>query len=262
MPHAAVNGIEIAYEVMGDGPPLLMLAGLGGAGRSWGAHRERFATEFTTIVPDHRGTGDSTPALDGYTIEAHATDMAELLRALEAAPAHVVGSSTGGAIGQLMALDHPDVVRSLCLVSSWAGPDDYFERQFAVRKRVLLGEGVAAYADASALFLFAPSFAVSQPEVVRAWRDKAVSGTKNPEIMARRIDMIVAHDQRARLRDVEVPTMVLVGSEDICTPPHASRELAGLIPDATLEVMDAGHLVYNERPEEFHALVAGFLRSH
>lgn len=254
-----VEGIEIAYEQLGSGPPLLMLTGLGGVGRAWGSHIERFAADFTTIVPDHRGTGGSSKPRSGYTIEALAADMAGLVRHIGLGPAHVIGSSTGGAIAQVMALDHADTVDSMILVSSWAGPDPYFVNQFAVRQSILLDQGVTAYARSSSLFLFAPSFAAANPDAVEAWIERATAHPGDPDIMSRRIEMIVAHDQRARLSQISVPTLVMVGDEDICTPLHASRELAESIPGAHLETLPGGHLIYLEQPEMFAGVVAQFL---
>ena len=254
-----IDGIDIAYEQLGSGPPLLLLTGLGGVGRAWGDLVERFAADYTTIVPDHRGTGSSSQPSSGYTIEALASDMAGLVRHVGLGPAHIIGSSTGGAIAQVMALDHPDTVRSMVLVSSWAGPDPYFITQFEVRKSILEHQGVAAYATSSSLFLFAPSFAAAHPDVIGAWVEKATSHPAVPEIMRQRIDMIMAHDQRQRLADVSVQTLVIVGDEDTCTPPHASAELAGLIPGSRLEVLPGGHLIYLERPDEFTRAVSTFV---
>lgn len=254
-----VDGIEIAFEKPGSGPPVLLLTGLGGVGRAWGGLIERFAENHTTIVPDHRGTGSSSKPRSGYTIEALATDMSGLVRHLDLGPVHVVGSSTGGAIGQVMAIDHPDTVASVTLVDSWAGPDPYFLNQFEVRKSILLDQGVPAYTRASSLFLFAPSFAAKHPEVVESWIAKALSSPGDPEIMSQRIDMIMAHDQRDRLSRIMVPTLVMVGDEDICTPPFASRELAESIPGARFEVLPGGHLIYLEQPEMFAGTVARFL---
>lgn len=259
MDRVEVNGIGTAFEVLGDGPPLLLLTGLGGVGRAWADHRERFAERFTTIVPDHRGTGASDAPADGYTIGAHAADMAAVVAAVGRGPAHVVGSSTGGAIGQTMAIDHPEHVASLVAVSSWAGPDPYFEAQFVARRRVLTDSGPGAYAEASSLFLFDPAFASAHPDRVAAWVDKATSGPANPEVMAKRIDMIRAHDERARLDRIGVPTLVLVGEADICTPPFLSEELAAAIPGALLEVLPGGHFVYLEHPDAFFDAVVGFL---
>jgi aminoacrylate hydrolase len=160
-----------------------------------------------------------------------------------------------------MALDHADAVASLALVSSWAGPDPYFSNQFAVRRSILLEQGAGAYTRASSLFLFAPSFAAANPGVVEGWIERAGSHPGDPEIMRQRIDMILAHDQRARLSEIAVPTLVMVGDEDICTPPFASRELADSIPRARLEVLPGGHLIYLERPETFAAVVSSFLAS-
>ena len=254
-----IDDIAIAYERLGSGPPLLLLTGLGGVGRAWGSHIEWFASDFTTIVPDHRGTGRSSKPPVGYTIEALATDMAGLVRHIGQGPAHVVGSSTGGAIAQVMALDHPDTVSSMTLVSSWAGPDPYFVKQFAVRRSILLAQGVAAYAHSSSLFLFAPSFAATNPDVVEAWLERATAAPGDADIMSRRIEMILAHDQRTRLAEISIPTLVIVGDEDICTPPYASRELAESIPGARLETLPGGHLIYLEQPELFDEMVSQFL---
>jgi aminoacrylate hydrolase len=254
-----IDGIDIAFERLGSGPPLLLLTGLGGVGRAWGSHIEGFASDFTTIVPDHRGTGASAKPRTGYTIEALAADMAGLVRHVGLGPTHVVGSSTGGAIAQVMALDHPDTVSSMTLVSSWAGPDPYFLNQFAVRRSILREQGVGAYARASSLFLFAPSFAALNPEAVEAWIDRVTAHPGDPDIMRERIDMIMTHDQRARLDRISVPTLVMVGDEDICTPPFASRELAGSIPGARLEILSGGHLIYLEQPETFAETVRSFL---
>lgn len=260
MERVEVDGVGTAFEVVGSGPPLLLLTGLGGVGRAWGAHRERFAEHFTTIVPDHRGTGSSDAPPSGYTISAHAADMAAVVRSVGLGPAHIVGSSTGGAIGQTMAIDHADTVRSLVPVSSWAGPDPFFEHQFVVRRRVLTESGPLAYLEASALFLFDPAFASRNPSRVREWIQKASAGPSNPEVMAQRIDMIRAHDERARLDEITAPTLVLVGEHDICTPPHLSVELAEGIPGARLEVLPGGHFVYIEHPDAFFDAVAGFAR--
>jgi aminoacrylate hydrolase len=257
-----VDGIQIAYREIGEGSPVLLLSGLGGAGRGWGDQVDRFADRYRTIVPDHRGTGDSSKPADGYTIPALAADMAGLVRHLDTGPVHVVGSSTGGALAQLMALDHPDTVRSMVLVSSWAGPDAYFERQFAVRKAILESQGVSAYSTASALFLFAPAFARSSPDQVQSWVDSVSARPSDASIMAKRIDMIVAHDSRDRLGDLDVPCLVLVGADDICTPVGLSEELAGLIPGAELQIVAGGHLIYKERPAAFFDAVSRFISSH
>lgn len=218
-----------------------------------------FADHHLTVVPDHRGTGDSDRPPDGYTIEELAADMTAVVDAVGCGPMHVVGSSTGGAIAQVMALDHPESVQSITLVSSWAGPEAYFDRQFRVRRSILETSGVSAYTEASALFLFAPEYTVEHSSEVADWIAAAAGGATPPEIMVKRIEMILNHDQRRRLERIKVPCLVVVGDRDICTPLYASRELAGLIPDADLHVLEGGHLIYKETPEQFFAVVDEFI---
>lgn len=246
----------IHHEVTGRGDPVMLISGLSGVGRAWGDQVERFASEFLTIIPDHPGTG-SSPQPEAFTIDHHAAAMAEVLRTMGCGPTHLVGSSTGGAVAQVMALDHPDVVRSIALVSSWAGADPFFRHQFAVRRDILTRLGPRAYAEATALFLFSPDYIRHHYPEVRRWCDS--TSDSDPEVMAARIDMILAYEQRDRLGEIAVPTLVLVGAQDGCTPPHFSQELADRIPGAELAVLEGGHLIYKEAPEAFHARVRTFL---
>lgn len=254
-----VAGIDLAYTRQGSGEPVMLVAGLSGQGRGWGEQIDLFAQDYDVIVPDHPGTGGSSRP-DRYTLPHHAEAMAGLIRELGTGPVHVVGSSTGGAIAQLLALDHRHLVRSISLVSSWARADDFFRHQFAVRKGVLDEQGPAAYAAASALFLFSPLFfRENYPEVER-WLTAASQGDAG--VMAARIDMILEHDQLDRLGEIDIPTLVLVGSTDVCTPPHLSLELAAAIPGAESAVIDGGHLIYKEAVPEFHRVVSGFISQH
>ncbi|MFH1103729.1 MAG: alpha/beta fold hydrolase [Actinomycetota bacterium] len=262
MPKAAVNGIQIHYEVAGSGIPVMLLVGLPGVGKGWGPQASLFADNYMTIVPDQRGAGQSSWPSEGYTIEEHASDMAGVLASLDCGPCHIVGSSTGGAIAQVMALDHADVVRSVTLLGSWAGPDDFFRHQFETRKRILLEAGMKAYIDASVLMLFSPAYFRDHYDEVRRYCDQGASGASDPAIMIKRIDMILGFDQRKRLGEIGSPTLVLVGGQDACTPPYFSEEIAAAVPRAELTVLEGGHLVYWEHPDEFFQRVARFLRAH
>lgn len=233
-----------------------------GVGRGWGPQISLFARDFLTIVPDQRGAGLSSRPETGYTIAEHAADMAGLLRDLGCGPAHLVGSSTGGAIAQVMALDHPDVVRTATIMGSWAAPDDFFRHQFETRKQILLESGLRVYVEASALFLFSPQYFRDHYDEVRRYCDLGASGASDPQIMVKRIDMILQADQKARLREITQPVLVVVGRYDSCTPPYLSEELVRLIPGAELAVLEGGHLVYWEDPAGFYERVAGFLRAH
>jgi aminoacrylate hydrolase len=261
MPTVGVNGIDVFYEERGSRDPVMLLTGLGGVGASWGPQIARFAQEFRTIVPDHRGTGRTSAPETGYTIQQHASDMAGLLRALGAAPAHIVGSSTGGAIGQVMALEHPDTVRSLTQVSTWGRTDAYFRRLFETRKRVMQQLGHEAAVELGLLLLYSPAYQRAHwDEVLRAEQQQK-SAPVNLPIAVKRIDMIIAHDVLDRLKEIHHATAIVVGDADVVTPPYFSDELMRHIPHAELHVIHgAGHLVYLEQEDAFFRTVRGFLR--
>ncbi|HEX7740746.1 MAG TPA: alpha/beta fold hydrolase, partial [Marmoricola sp.] len=132
------HGIAQYYETHGDpaNPPVLLIAGLGGTGASWASQIHRFAERYFVLVPDQRGTGRSTHAADGHTTAQLAADLIDLLDFLSVSPAHVVGSSTGGAIAQHIVLARPDLARSLTLASSFARFDAFMRREFDVRRRL------------------------------------------------------------------------------------------------------------------------------
>jgi aminoacrylate hydrolase len=158
-----------------------------------------------------------------------------------------------------MALDHRSAVRSIVVASSWARPDDFFRHQFAARKRILLEAGPELYTATSALFLYSPRFFRDHYDQVAAWAAAAGAGTRDAQIMAKRIDMIVDFDESRRLDTIDVPTLILVGDGDACTPPYFSEELAGLIPNARYQVLAGGHLIYKEDPDAVFAAVDDFL---
>lgn len=258
MPTITSDGVSIAYEVIGRGPPLLMLAGLAGVGRSWGTVVDLFARSHTVILPDHRGTGASERTTVGMTIRQHASDMVRVLDAVGLDAAHVIGYSTGGAIAQLMGIYHEARVTSLTIASSLARADAYFRRQFVMRRRMLADSGPRAAIEASALFLFDPAFQRNNASVVERWVDVASTAPYDPAISAARIDMIVSHDALDDLSRIFCPTHIVAGNRDFCAPPYFSRELAGAIRGSRLTMLDGGHFVFLEQPDVFYRTVADF----
>lgn len=262
MPTIQSSDAEIFYEVSGSGSPVMLIAGLGGVGASWGPQTALFARNHTVIVPDHRGTGRSTHTAKGQTISQHAADFAAIIEKVGAGPVHLVGSSTGGAITQAMALDHPKLVRSATIASSWSRVDPFFRRQFAARAQMIASAGVQAATEMGALFLFDPRFQMTNQPVVQAWVDATVKGASQADIALKRMDMILAHDRLDDLGRIKCPTMVIVGEADFCTPPHLSEQMAKAIPGCELVKLPGGHFFYMEHPQVFHERVEAFFRKH
>jgi aminoacrylate hydrolase len=255
------QGISMYYEVHGTRgkPPVLLIAGLGGAGASWGGYPERFAKDHFVVVPDQRGTGKTTRSEGGYSVSQIATDMASLLEHLDVGPAHVVGTSTGGVIAQLMAFEHPAVVRSLTLSSSFAKPDAYLLREFELRRKLMAEADAHTIFTAYALFLFSPRYTREHPAEVAAWIERCAGGTPEREVSLKRIDMIMAHDALARLGEIRKPTFVIGGDQDFCTPPQLSDELARGIAGVERLTLSGGHMIHDEQPQKYFEAVSGFL---
>ena len=262
MPTISIGDAELHYEAHGRGPNLMLVPGLNGVGAFWARQIPDFARDFRVVVHDHRGTGQSTHSRIRYSVEQMAADVLRLMDRLGIASAHVAGHSTGGAIGQVIAQDHPDRVQSLVLSATWPGPDPYFRRLFEARKQTLRASGMEAYLAGSALVL-APPWWVSANDAALAEQHRATAATAAPvEIIESRIDAILAFDRRARMREIRVPTLVVVAADDMVTPPFYSRELADGVPGAKLVVLDGGgHFVPNIFPDQYNAVVGGFLRS-
>ena len=151
MPHLKLrDGAELYYDKQGSGPPLFLVPGLGGDGRWWTPNVAELAQKFTVVVHDHRGTGRSTLSKIKYTVEQMADDALQLIDALGFAKVHWCGHSTGGAMGQVLAVDHPARIDRLVLSATWAKTDVFFRRSFEVRAATLKQMGPAAYMKASA----------------------------------------------------------------------------------------------------------------
>src|SRR5437899_2587079 len=158
MPDVSIGDAENYSEEAGQGEPLLLVPGLSGQGSFWSRQVEAFKGDFRVIVHDHRGAGRSTHSNIKYSVEQMADDVLRLMDALKIESAHLVGHSTGGAIGQMLALEHRPRLRSPVLSATWGGPDPYFRRLFEARKETLLTQGIEAYLRASVLVLAPPEW--------------------------------------------------------------------------------------------------------
>ena len=261
MPKMSIGDAEIYYESTGDGEPLLLVPGLGGQGVFWAQQVKDFARDFRVIVHDHRGTGASTHSRIRYSVEQMADDVLRLMDALKIDSAHFVGHSTGGAIGQIIAQDHPERLRSLVLSATWAGQDPFFRRLFASRRETLVTCGVESYLRASVLMLAPPWWVRANDALLADQHRQAAAASPPLEVLTSRIDAIVRFDRRARLGEIRTPTLVVVAADDTITPRFFSDELAERIPGAKLVVLEAGgHYAPVCLPEPYNAQVGAFLR--
>jgi aminoacrylate hydrolase len=254
------DGAELYYETHGSGPPLFLVAGLGGDGRFWGDNTAELARHFTVIVHDHRGTGRSTLSKIAYSVQQMADDALQLIEGLGYAKVHWCGHSTGGAMGQVLAIEHPQRIDRLVLSATWARTDAFFRRLFEVRSLVLRELGPAAYVKSSALALNMPSWIRDHDADLAANEAKAGETIPYPEIVLSRIAAIVAHDRRDQLQKVTARTLAIVARDDTVTPLYFTEELVRLIPGCRAYVLpDGGHAYPAIHGSEFRRVLASFL---
>ena len=262
MPTVNVGDAELYYEVSGRGPPLFLVPGLGGVGAYWRPQLAEFGKHFTVIVHDHRGTGRSTRSRIDYSVDQMTDDLVALMDHLDIEAADIVGHSTGGAIGQTLALVAPERVRRLVLFSSWTRSDEFMRRVFETRKTLLRTAGAEAYVQATAFFLY-PDWWINDNAALLAKADAAaVADFPSIDIAVSRCDAVLDFDREAELGRIRAPTLVFCAKDDFLTPYYFSERLAALIPGAELRTIPrGGHACSQTMPEAFNAAILSFLRA-
>jgi pimeloyl-ACP methyl ester carboxylesterase len=240
----------------------LLIAGLGDPAEAWQPQLERLSDRYLLTAFDNRGVG-RTPLPEGrLSAPTMADDAAALLRALEVPSAHVAGYSMGSAIAQELALAHPELVRSLVLVSTYARPDALFRSQLNFWCWLVeVAPSERAFFEAFFTWVYTP----------RAHADGTVSQVveealafphkQSVEAFQAQVDVCLTHDTADRLPEIAAPTLVLSGDLDIIIPPRIGRSVAAGIPNVRFEVMAGeAHQPFQEVPEEFNARVEAFWR--
>ena len=257
------HDVKIDYEVLnpeGKGIPVFFISGLGGVRNSWEKQLSSFVSRGPVILHDHRGTGKSDKPSGVYSVEKMAEDIISIMDELSIKKAHMVGTSTGGAIIQILCIKFGNRIQSGVIASSWPKSDPYFIRQFEVRKEILLNMGWKTHNRLSSFTLYSPEFFSNNYTEIEENEKNQLINMPPKEIMAERIDCIIKHDQLEELPKIKNPILVLVGREDFVTPVYYSEKIASLIPNSELKIFDkGGHFIYLTYPNEFNNTVLGFI---
>jgi aminoacrylate hydrolase len=259
--HSKFGPAEIGTQVTGDGPCVMLVAGLGGRGQFWNQQVAALASRFRVVTHDHRGTGISSRSRIIYSAEQMAEDVIALMDALKIERAHVVGHSTGGAIGQFLALNHPERVERLVVSASWAGPTELFLETFRLRRQVLLTQGPQAYYFLGSLLASPADALLPNFHSLGQHLEQRLADFPGLEIEMSRIAAVMSHDLRNHLHGLKKPTLVIGADDDQLTPPGMQRELAELIPGARLQILSrGGHFYPINNAENFNRLLLDFLQ--
>jgi pimeloyl-ACP methyl ester carboxylesterase len=259
------DGCRLAYRREGDGPPVLLVQGVGAHGDAWAPQMEALTASFEFLSFDNRGMGESQPLAGALTVERMADDALALLDAAGWESAHVVGHSLGGLIALRLALAARERVRSLSLLCTFARGRDCAPMTvrmlwLGLRSRV----GTRRQRRRGFLGLVMPPAALlAEDGDALAERLAPLFGhdlSDQPPVVSKQLAAMRAYDPGAALAGLAgIPTLVVACEHDPIAPPSAGRTLAATIPGAHYVELDgASHGVTLHQPDRVNAL----LRKH
>ncbi len=251
--------ITIAWERRGEGPPLLLVQGVGLGRWGWGPCVDLLAERFEVLLYDNRGIGDSDAPPGPYTVAMLAADAVQVLDEAAVERAHVLGASLGGMVAQHVAVEHPARVDRLVLACTTPGGSDAFP---VPEPTLRLLEKAPSLDRESAITLFTRNaLAPGAPEALV--QEIARLRLENPQDVAAWAAQIAAgagFDGSARLGEIHAPTLVLHGSADNAVDVRSAALLAERIPGARSQVFEGlGHMFWWDAPELFARTIEDFL---
>ncbi len=260
MPSLVVNGVELYYELRGQGPLLLFVHGLGSSGRDWQPQVDYFYRRYRTMTVDLRGHGRSGKPSGPCPVELLAADLAALLACLEIRRVHLVGISLGGMVGLQLAADQPELVAGLVVVNSVAEcvlrrPGQWF--QYLQRLAVLRFLGMRRLGVLLARRLFPKP---GQQELGRMFAERWADN--DPRAYRAVLKGMIGWSVVDRLAAIRCPVLV-VAAEDDYTPLAAKQEYLARLRRGELALLAGlGHAAPAEDPVRFNAVLERFLASH
>ncbi|GAB2758532.1 alpha/beta fold hydrolase [Streptomyces bullii] len=255
-----VSGVEVAYDRVGQGPPLVFAHGAALDARMW-RPQLALADEFTVVAWDEPGAGRSHDVPPGFSLADYARCLAAVIEDLRLGPAQVAGLSWGGTVVLELYRSRPDLVRTLLLADTYAGwkgslPPEEVRARVEGTQRMLAVPAEQFQPTVPGLFAGAP-----RAELLRLL--SVMAADTRPQTMRTQLFLMAAADQRDLLPEISVPTLLLWGERDARSPLDVAHRFREAIPGATLVVIrGAGHVSNLEAPEAFNRAVREFCRAH
>ena len=243
----------------GEGPPVVLIHGVGADGTSWDQIVPALAPDFRVLRLDLRGHGRSGHVEGPLTLDEFVRDVVDVLDACAVPTAHIVGFSLGGMIAQGIALQHSERVRRLVLLSAVAGRTAEERDRVQARLAIMKEQGVAAITGAARERWFTPDFIARYPDVV-AQRMRQLQENHAPSYAAA-YTVFSTSDLADRLHAIHTPTLIATGEHDIGSNTRMARFMHAQIDGSRLEILPGlRHSILLEAPELVVRLVRDFLQ--
>ena len=256
---ALADGASLRVFEQGAGTPLLLISGLGGAAAYWAPCLPFLTTKYRDLRLDQRGIGASTRGTAPCSIDQLADDCVAVLTHLGIDSAILVGHSTGGCITQAIALRSPKHAKACVLTGTWTRPNRYMQELFKLRKGLLRSDPMA-YAVSATFYSHEPGWLDANWSALDHARAAAPLSPAAQNIVAERIDAIMAFDRSAEVASITAPVLNIGARDDLIVPAFLQEELAALMPGSTLHMLaDGGHFFPVTRRELFTSAVLQWL---
>jgi 3-oxoadipate enol-lactonase len=263
MPKIHVNGVELYYEMHGRSDEVIILNnGVIASTATWANQLAALTPHYRVLLYDMRGQGQSQKWAEGdtdYTWDTHADDLAALMDALSIENAHIGGISYGGELSLVFALHYPERYRSLFVADAVSHVEPQLQAIIKSWITAALTGNHETFYRATWFWNFSEAFFAQQYDLLVS-RVEAAKALDLPSViqLCRCFNQLDITDQ---LGQIELPTCVLVGEQDILKPIHYSQTIATAIPNSELHVLPgAGHASFWEKAAEFNTVLLGFLR--
>lgn len=252
------NGIDIHYEIEGNGPWLTLSHSLACNLHMWDEQMALLTKKFKVLRFDTRGHGQSSAPAGDYTLDQLADDAKGMLDALGIRETHWIGLSMGGMIGETFALKYPGVFRSLVLADTTSKRPPNAAEMWGERVAIARAQGMAPLVDSTLGRWFTAPYRTARPDVMT--RIGGMISTTPPEGYAGCCIAISKIDLTHRLKEIRCPVQIIVGDQDHGTPPEMAREIHANLPGSELVIIpSAAHLSNVEQAEAFNQAIGGFL---
>ena len=257
MPKLSVNNIDLHYEIIGQGQPVLFIHGLGSSARDWEYQISFFSKQYRVITFDLRGHGQSQKPAGPYSMSLFAQDTAELIKSLGVAPVHVVGISLGGMIAFQLAVDYPDLIKSLVIANAWAEVVPHtLKDHWNVFMRFTVARlfGMRKTGEVLGKRLFPKE---EQAELKRLFVEHWAENDKQAYLDT--LHAIVGWSVMDYVHKIDLPTLMLSAEYDY-TPISDKEVVVAKMPQADLVVIpDSRHATPVDSPQKFNDAVISFL---
>ena len=260
MPYSYVNNISLYYEIQGEGQPILFLHGLGSSINDWSNQVSYFAKNYQVITLDLRGHGKSDKPKGHYSVPLFSADVTQFIQTVINKPVHIVGHSLGGMIAFQLAVDHPELLKSLTIINS--GPSVIFPSlvsrvRFLLRLLSVRIFGMHQISNALGKMLFPnPQQTQLRTQFIHRWMEN------DPHAYLNSLHAFHSWDVTAKLPTIQCPTLIM-GSDHDYTPTAYKAFYTHIMPNAELAIIpNSYHMATLDQPDEVNKTLDDFLMKH